>query len=296
MGGHKRLPIFCTKLFGTTRKIRKKTKKSDKQTLTNSGNSYRDSCFTTDKDIFEKKMKIALIGYGKMGKTIEQLALNRTHEIALIIDKNNAHELTTPKLTGIDIAIEFSTPETALDNYKKCFDANVSVVSGTTGWLQQWDNLTNYCESKNQKFFYASNFSIGVNIFFKVNHFLAKIMATMPDYNAEMIETHHIHKLDAPSGTAISLAEQIIEQNPKYNQWENRLKTTKPDSLPIISHRENEVPGTHLVRYFSGIDNLEILHEAKSREGFALGAVIAAEYLHKQQKSGCYSMNDMLDF
>lgn len=238
-------------------------------------------------------MKIALIGYGKMGKTIEQIALNRGHQIVSIVDINNPEEIQSANFKSADVAIEFTTPATAFDNYMKCFAAGVPVVSGTTGWLDRIGEIKEKCEKEGKTFFYASNFSIGVNIFFALNKYLAKIMNNFPSYNISMTETHHIHKLDAPSGTAITLAEGILENVNRKERW--TLETAEqPTDLPIHAIREGEVPGIHEVTYESDVDYINIKHDAKSRAGFALGAVVAAEFT--AGKKGFLGMNDMLQF
>ena len=238
-------------------------------------------------------MKIALIGYGKMGKTIEQIALNRGHQIVSIVDINNPEEFQSANFKSADVAIEFTTPATAFDNYMKSFAAGVPVVSGTTGWLDRIGEIKEKCEKEGKTFFYASNFSIGVNIFFALNKYLAKIMNNFPSYNISMTETHHIHKLDAPSGTAITLAEGIIENVDRKDRW--TLETAEqPTDLPIHAIREGEVPGIHEVTYESDVDYISIKHDAKSRAGFALGAVVAAEFT--AGKKGFLGMDDMLQF
>ena len=238
-------------------------------------------------------MKIALIGYGKMGKTIEQIALNRGHQIVSIVDINNPEEFQSANFKSADVAIEFTTPATAFDNYMKSFAAGVPVVSGTTGWLDRIGEIKEKCEKEGKTFFYASNFSIGVNIFFALNKYLAKIMNNFPSYNISMTETHHIHKLDAPSGTAITLAEGIIENVDRKDRW--TLETAEqPTDLPIHAIREGEVPGIHEVTYESDVDYISIKHHAKSRAGFALGAVVAAEFT--AGKKGFLGMDDMLKF
>ena len=238
-------------------------------------------------------MKIALIGYGKMGKTIEQIALNRGHQIVSIVDINNPEEFQSANFKSADVAIEFTTPATAFDNYMKSFAAGVPVVSGTTGWLDRIGEIKEKCEKEGKTFFYASNFSIGVNIFFALNKYLAKIMNNFPVYNISMTETHHIHKLDAPSGTAITLAEGIIENVDRKDRW--TLETAEqPTDLPIHAIREGEVPGIHEVTYESDVDYISIKHDAKSRAGFALGAVVAAEFT--AGKKGFLGMDDMLKF
>lgn len=238
-------------------------------------------------------MKIALIGYGKMGKTIEQIALQRGHQIVSIIDINNTADFDSEAFRSADVAIEFTTPATALNNYMRCFAANVPVVSGTTGWLDHLDEVKAKCEQEGKTFFYASNFSVGVNIFFALNRYLAKIMNNFPTYDVRMTEVHHIHKLDAPSGTAITLAEGILEHIDRKKRW--TLETAEqPTDLPIHAIREGEVPGIHEIVYESEADTISIKHDAKSRAGFALGAVIAAEFT--AGKKGFLGMNDLFHF
>ena len=238
-------------------------------------------------------MKIALVGYGKMGKTIEQIARNRGHEIVSIIDVNNPGDFESEAFKQSDVAIEFTTPATAFDNYMKCFAAGVPVVSGTTGWLSRLDEVKRMCAEEGKTFFYASNFSIGVNIFFALNKYLAKIMNNFPSYDVRMTEVHHIHKLDAPSGTAITLAEGVLENLDRKERW--TLETAeKPTDLPIHAIREGEVPGIHEIVYESDADTISIKHDAKSRAGFALGAVLAAEFT--AGKKGFLGMNDLFHF
>lgn len=238
-------------------------------------------------------MKIALVGYGKMGKTIEQIARNRGHEIVSIIDVNNPEDFESEAFKQADVAIEFTTPATAFDNYMKCFAAGVPVVSGTTGWLNRLDEIKRMCAEEGKTFFYASNFSIGVNIFFALNKYLAKIMNNFPSYDVRMTEVHHIHKLDAPSGTAITLAEGILDNLDRKERW--TLETSeKPTDLPIHAIREGEVPGIHEIIYESDADIISIKHDAKSRAGFALGAVLAAEFT--AGKKGFLGMNDLFHF
>ena len=238
-------------------------------------------------------MKIALIGYGKMGKTIEQIALQRGHHIVSIIDINNTADFDSEAFRSADVAIEFTTPATALGNYMRCFEANVPVVSGTTGWLSHLDEVKAKCEQEGKTFFYASNFSVGVNIFFALNRYLAKIMNGFPAYDVRMTEVHHIHKLDAPSGTAITLAEGILDNVERKERW--TLETAEqPTDLPIHAIREGEVPGIHEIIYESEADTISIKHDAKSRAGFALGAVIAAEFT--AGKKGFLGMNDLFHF
>ena len=238
-------------------------------------------------------MRIALLGYGKMGQMIERIAIERGHEIVLIADENNRAECTDEQLKKADVAIEFTIPSVAVNNYKWCFDNGVAVVSGTTGWLDKWEEITTCCHAKKGGFFYASNFSVGVNVFFQLNKYLAKMMNNFDAYKISLEETHHIHKLDAPSGTAITIAEGILENNDIYNSWQLSDEVgEKQGVLSITAHRMGEVPGIHNVIYKSKIDEIEIRHSAESREGFALGAVLAAEFL--KDKSGVLGMDDML--
>lgn len=236
-------------------------------------------------------MKIALIGYGKMGKEIEQVALALKHEVVLKIDDTNLADLTTANLKKADVAIEFTTPKSAVNNILKCFEASVPVVVGTTGWLDKLEEVKKICVEKNQAFFYASNFSIGVNLFFKLNEYLANMMKNYPEYLPAMEEIHHIHKKDAPSGTGITLAEGIIKNHGGLDKWVLDEKP-KPRELPIHSKREGEVPGTHIVSYTSHVDEIKISHEAYSRKGFAEGAVHAAIWL--VGKKGVFGMKDLL--
>lgn len=236
-------------------------------------------------------MKIALIGYGKMGKEIEKIALQRGHELVCIIDANENDKFHSPEFKSADVAIEFTSPQSALQNYRMAFAVNIPVVSGTTGWLDQLDEVKSACESDGQTFFYASNFSLGVNIFFALNQYLAKAMNQFPDYDVRMEETHHIHKLDAPSGTAITLAEGILVNMERKDKWTLNTKNGQ-NEIQVTSFRENEVPGTHTVIYESGVDSITITHSAKSREGFALGAVLAAEFT--KDKKGFLGMRDMM--
>ncbi len=230
-------------------------------------------------------MKIALLGYGKMGQVIERIALERGHEIVLKKDEFN----TFDGLSTADVAIDFSVPMAAVENISACFNNNVPVVSGTTGWLNRYDEMIALCKEKNGGFISSSNFSLGVNLFFGLNEYLAKIMSNIEGYKVSMEEIHHIHKLDAPSGTAISLAQGVIK-NSNYNKW--TLENAKENEIHIEAVRTGEVPGTHTVTYDSGIDSIEIKHTAHNREGFALGAVIAAEWL--AGKHGIFSMRDVL--
>ncbi len=236
-------------------------------------------------------MKIALIGYGKMGKAIEEIAVAKGHEVVLKIDMDNQHEFTAEHLSKADVAIEFTGPHSAVDNLKKIFDAGTPVVSGSTGWLERWDEIKSYCESKNGAFIYASNFSIGVNLFFELNTYLAKLMSNHPHYEASMEEIHHTQKKDAPSGTAITLAEQVLLHIKSKSHWVNQ-ETGKAEDLLITSKRIDPAPGTHSIKYHSVIDDIEIIHTAHSRVGFAGGAVAAAEFL--SGKKGIYTMKDVL--
>lgn len=236
-------------------------------------------------------MKLALIGYGKMGKEIEKIAVSRGHRIELVIDINNQHDLTVENLKKCDAAIEFTIPKSAVDNYFKCFEAGIPVVSGTTGWLERKAEVYQKCKETSGTFFYGSNFSVGVNLFFEMNRQLARLMAPHAEYKAEMTEVHHTQKLDAPSGTAISLAEDLVELLPSVNSWADAEKATDTQ-LPIKSEREGEVPGIHTIKYDSEVDYIEITHSAKSRKGFALGAVLAAEF--SLGKKGILAMKDML--
>jgi 4-hydroxy-tetrahydrodipicolinate reductase len=238
-------------------------------------------------------MKIALIGYGKMGKMIEEQAIARNHEIALKIDMDNRSNITPEQLKQCDVAIEFTTPSSVIDNISWCFNNKIPIIVGTTGWYSNLENVKKECEVKNGTFLYASNFSVGVNIFFALNEFLAKIMNNYPGYESRIEEIHHIHKLDSPSGTGISIAEGIIKNIDSKTSWsEDNIKNKTV--LPIISRREGEVPGTHIVKYQSDIDDIEIKHIAHNRKGFALGAVIAAEWL--KDKKGFHTINEMYTF
>ncbi|MCQ4874566.1 4-hydroxy-tetrahydrodipicolinate reductase [Butyricimonas paravirosa] len=237
-------------------------------------------------------MKIALLGYGKMGKTIERLARERGHEIVLIVDENNRTRCTDEQLKQADVAIEFTMPAVAVENYNWCFRNRVPVVSGTTGWLEKWDEVVTACERSGGTFFYASNYSIGVNIFFHLNRWLAQTMARFSNYKVSLEETHHIHKLDAPSGTAITLAEGILKEHPEYTSWKLDEGQVKVGELPIKAKREGEVPGIHSVTYQSGVDEIQICHSAYSRDGFAQGAVMAAEFLVGKQ--GIFGMEDLI--
>ena len=236
-------------------------------------------------------MKIALIGYGKMGMAIEKIAIDRGHEIVLKITLDNLEDNTIANIQKADVAIEFTGPESAYENLKRCIDAGVPVVSGSTGWLSKYEELKTYCLAHNGSLLYASNFSIGVNIFFALNKRLAELMAPHGNYDVMMKEIHHTQKKDAPSGTAITLAEEILAGRPQKTKWVNRAEDS-PEELSIISERTDPAPGTHIVTYTSDIDNIEITHTAHNRQGFALGAVLAAEFL--RNKKGVYSMSDVL--
>lgn len=230
-------------------------------------------------------MKIALLGYGKMGKVIERIALERGHEIVLKKDQNNTFE----GLSITDVAIDFSVPDSAVANISECLNNGIPVISGTTGWLADYAKMKQLCEDKNGSFIYASNFSLGVNVFFELNEYLAKMMANLKQYNVSMEEIHHIQKLDAPSGTAITLAEGVIKHT-DYANW--TLETPISNEIHIEAKRIENVPGTHSIFYDSEVDQIEIKHTAHSREGFALGAVVAAEWL--VGKKGVFTMKDVL--
>lgn len=236
-------------------------------------------------------MKIALIGYGKMGHEIERIARERGHEIVCTIDIGEEDKFTSPAFASAEVAIEFTSPQSTLHNYRRAFAAGVPVVSGTTGWLEHMDEIREECNKNGKTFFYASNFSLGVNIFFALSNYLAKIMNRFTDYEIRMEETHHIHKLDAPSGTAITLAEGIIEQVERKEKWVLGEKGTSGE-LTIDAFREGEVPGIHTVIYESASDTIRITHDAKNRSGFALGAVLAAEFT--KGRKGLLGMKDML--
>ena len=251
-------------------------------------------------------MKIALIGYGKMGHMIEQIALERGHEIVSIIDVDNIEDFDSPAFASADVAIEFTNPTAAFANYQRAFAHNVKVVSGSTGWMQDHKaEVERMCTEGGQTLFWASNFSIGVAIFSAVNRYLAKIMNGFPQYNVEMEEVHHIHKLDAPSGTAITLAEEIINDLGRKDKWvkgfqhaadgtESGSNEVAPNELPIASIRRDEVPGIHSISYDSEADKITITHDAHSRKGFALGAVLAAEYT--KEHTGLLTTSDLFKF
>ncbi|MDP4278161.1 MAG: 4-hydroxy-tetrahydrodipicolinate reductase [Bacteroidota bacterium] len=237
-------------------------------------------------------MKIALVGYGKMGHEIERIAVQRGHTIVSTVDINNPEAFDSAAFKSADVAIEFSRPDAAMANYQRCFAAGLPVVSGTTGWLDRLDNIKEAC-ANGQTFFYASNFSLGVNIFFAINKRLADMMNAFTDYNVSMKEIHHIHKKDAPSGTAITLAEDILSRLDRKKSWVLGTEN-KPDEIGIACERTGEVPGFHEISYDSAVDTITISHNATSRAGFALGAVLAAEFT--VGKKGFLGMKDMLGF
>lgn len=245
-------------------------------------------------------MKIALLGYGKMGKMIEKIATDRHHEIVLKIDHDNLDDLTVENLQKADAAIEFSTPDTVLGNIQKCFEAGLPIVVGTTGWYGSLQQVKNDCDKSNNALIYASNFSVGVNVFFHVNKVLAKLMNKYPYYEVQVEEIHHVHKLDAPSGTAMTIAEGIIENLDSKSEWVNTVgeqvsdAAVKNNQLLIESLRIDSVPGTHTVIYDSEVDTIEFKHTAHNRTGFALGAVLAAEWI--QDKKGFFEARDMFNF
>lgn len=232
-------------------------------------------------------MNIALLGYGKMGKTIEQIAIKRGHNIVLKVDKDDKNY----DITVADVAIDFSIPNVAFSNISNCINNNVPVISGTTGWLNKFDDAVNLCKEKDGAFIYASNYSLGVNIFFELNKTLAKMMSALKQYNVTMEEIHHTQKLDAPSGTAITLAEDIIDKHDGFDKW--KLDEAADNTIPITAKRIENVPGTHNVNYESEVDTISIEHVAHNRQGFALGAVIAAEWI--VGKTGIFTMNDVLN-
>ena len=235
-------------------------------------------------------MNIILLGYGKMGRTIEKIAINRGHEISARIDIDNQNDFDDAE--G-DVAIEFSHPEAAFNNITRCLVRKLPIICGTTGWLNRRSEIEDLCKQVNGTFFYASNYSLGVNLFFKLNEYLAKMMNGFPEYDIMLDEIHHMEKKDAPSGTAISLAEDILKNVSRKKSWVSK-KATKPEELYIGSFRIDQVPGTHVVKYESPIDDIEIKHTAHSREGFAIGAVLVAEWA--QNKTGILSMDDFLKF
>lgn len=236
-------------------------------------------------------MNIALIGYGKMGKAIEEVALQRGHSIVLTIDLHNAATLNAAKLSAADVAIEFTGPQSAFYNVMQCLAFHTPVVCGSTGWLSKWKEVETYCRQQQGAMVYASNYSVGVNIFFELNRRLAELMASQPLYDVSIEETHHTQKKDAPSGTAVSLAEQVIENIPRKSHWVNGV-TDNPAVLEIISKRIDPAPGTHQVTYHSAVDDITIIHTAHNRTGFATGAVLAAEFITGRQ--GMYGMKEVL--
>jgi 4-hydroxy-tetrahydrodipicolinate reductase len=237
-------------------------------------------------------MNILIIGYGKMGKSIEAIARDRGHHIIGIIDIDSQKSLRDLDPATVDVAIEFSQPDAAFDNIKYCMEAGIKIVSGTTGWLDKKDKIASLCNQHHGTFFYASNYSIGVNLFFKLNQYLAGLLKDYPQYKVGLTEIHHTEKKDAPSGTAITLAEDIIEVNPGIIKWENH-NSEDIETLGINSERIGTVPGTHIINYVSDVDQVEIKHEAFSRKGFAQGAVFVAEWL--KDKAGILDMNDFLE-
>ncbi len=236
-------------------------------------------------------MNIALIGYGKMGKAIEKIATQSGHHIVAFISTKNKDEIHRLSELNTKVAIEFTNPKSAVDNIKACLVQNIPVVTGTTGWDEDFNKVKKYCIAQNGTMLYASNFSIGVNIFFKVNQYLASIMDRYTEYRVGIEEVHHIHKKDKPSGTAITLANDTLQRIARLNRWE--LDSRSPEDISVTSIRENEVPGTHSIRYENDIDFVELKHEAKSREGFAIGAVMVSEWII--YKTGFLTMNDFLD-
>ncbi len=235
-------------------------------------------------------MRIALIGYGKMGHMVEEIALQRGHSITARIGEDNGIELNDNMANGTDVAIEFTSPTSANANVTRCLDLGLAVVSGSTGWNEMIESAKKYCLSKNGTFLHASNFSIGVNIFFQMNQLLARLMSAQPEYNVEIKEIHHTQKKDAPSGTAVTLAEQVINELDRKKKWS--MEATLASDLLITSERTDSTPGTHHVRYASAIDDIEIIHTAHNRKGFATGAVLAAEFI--VGKKGLFTMNDVL--
>jgi 4-hydroxy-tetrahydrodipicolinate reductase len=239
-------------------------------------------------------MKIALIGYGKMGKAIEEIALQRGHSVVLKVDSNSKE--WEKELKNADVAIEFTQPSSALENYTKILAANIPLVTGTTGWSDEYASVKKIIEQTKGTFLSASNFSVGVNLFFEINRFVAQLMDKKTEYDVKIEEIHHLQKLDAPSGTAITIAEGIIENSSKKTDWycseKENIEHPEVADLKIIAKREENVPGTHIVSYESEIDEIKIIHEAKSRKGFAFGAILAAEFI--QEKKGIYTMKDVL--
>jgi 4-hydroxy-tetrahydrodipicolinate reductase len=235
-------------------------------------------------------MNVLLIGYGRMGKEVHEVLKSRNHEVIKIIDQNNLSDLNNLDASKIDVAIEFTQPDVAFDNVSKCLSQKIPAVTGTTGWNEKLGDVEEICKSNDTAFLYASNFSIGVNLLFAMNEKLATLMNSHDQYNASITETHHIHKKDKPSGTAVTLAEQLVENIDRYNTF--LLDATEQNSLPVHAMREGEVFGDHEITYKSDIDELKLSHSAKSRKGFALGAVLAAEFIHSRK--GVYTMKDVL--
>jgi len=236
-------------------------------------------------------MRIALIGYGKMGKAIEEIAVNRGHEIVLKIDEYNLSDFSKKNIAAANVAIEFTGPHSAYDNVKKALEFDIPIVCGSTGWLEKLNEIKKLCTDRKGSFIYASNFSVGVNIFFEINKKLAALMNLQKDYEVQVTEVHHTRKKDAPSGTAITIAELILENLKRKRTWVNHISDNVED-LEIISERIDPAPGIHKVKYSSAVDDIEIIHTAHSRQGFALGAVLAAEFI--QDKKGIFSMKDVL--
>ena len=239
-------------------------------------------------------MNIALIGYGKMGKAIEEIAISRGHSV--VVKFNSQNPLESSQLRTTDVAIEFSQPDLALKHIKLCADGQIPIVVGTTAWEEHLAEIINHIDKREASLIYSSNFSIGVNLFFEMNKYLARLMNDKTDYVASITEIHHTHKIDAPSGTAVTLAKDLISNHPTYSSWKltGQSENMEKSDLPISAIREENVPGTHLISYTSEIDTLTIEHKAHNRKGFALGAVIAAEFIHKKQ--GVYTMSDILKF
>lgn len=238
-------------------------------------------------------MNIALIGYGRMGHEIETISIQRGHNIKLIIDQYNIDDLNDNNLKGIDVAIEFSSPDAAFGNISACLNARIPVVCGTTGWLEKYDRVVQICHENKTAFLYASNFSIGVNLLFRLNSELAKHLERYHNYSVSIEEIHHTKKLDSPSGTAITLANGIIENHSEYQKWCFENNSTD-NCIPIRSVREGDVPGTHTVKWDSDIDTISLKHESKNRKGLAMGAVVAAEFI--KSKEGLFTMSDVMGF
>jgi 4-hydroxy-tetrahydrodipicolinate reductase len=238
-------------------------------------------------------LHIALIGYGKMGKAIEEIAVKKGHTVLLKIDIDTIEEFTKENLQRCDVAIEFTSPHSAVENILSCLDAGIPVVSGSTGWLARWNEVEHQCAAMNGSLVYASNYSVGVNIFFEINKILARLMNRQTDYDVRLEEIHHTEKKDAPSGTAITLAEQVLENLERKKHWVNH-SSLSPEELSIISERIDPAPGTHKVKYSSPVDDIEIVHTAHNRQGFAAGAILAAEFI--KDKKGIYSMKEVLGF